>query len=157
MPEKKFIEASLFMSPTPLPISVLMEACGIQDYSKTKQLVLDFMREFNSRNSALEIVQIEDKFQMRVRPEYSGTAVKFASQAMFHKGIMKTLSLISFKQPISQSAVIKYRNNKAYDHIGKLLEQGLISKEQKGRTFVLRTTKKFLDNFGEQILKQKQP
>ena len=151
--QKKLVEAALFMSPNPLPISALMEATDSTDYTQTKNLVLDFLKDFNSRDSVLEIVQVDDKFQMRVHPDYDRVASKFASQAIFHKGIMKTLALISFKQPITQSAVIKYRNNKAYDHIGKLMEEGMISKEAKGRTYVLRTTKKFLDYFGEQALK----
>ena len=149
--EKKLAEAALFMSPKPLAVSQLMEITGSQDYTQTKNLLLEFIKEFNSKDSALEIVQTEDRFQMRVKPELNEKVAKLASEAMFHKGMMKTLSLIAFRQPITQAAVIKYRNTKAYDHIAKLLEEGFITKEQRGRTFVLRTTKKFLGQFGSSM------
>ena len=145
------VEAALFMSSNPLPVSKLMEVTGSTDYTLTKNLALELTKEFNGRDSALEIVQIEDKFQMRVRKEFGTIAAKFAAEAVFNKSIMKTLALISFKQPITQSAVIKYRNTKAYDHIAQLLEEGFITRETKGRTFVLRTTKKFLEQFGNSI------
>ena len=143
------------MSPQPLALGDIAEAIEGESYTSTKKAVLDFMKEFNSRDSALEVVQVQDTFQMRVKPEYHSVASQFASQGIFHKGIMKTLALIAFKQPITQSAVIKYRNNKAYDHVAKLMGEGFITREPRGRTFVLRTTKKFLEHFGDKGLKEK--
>lgn len=154
--QKKLLEAALFMSPKPLAVSQLMEVLGTMEYTAAKNLVLEFLKEFNARDSSLEIVQLEDKFLMRVKTEYNEKVARFASEALFHKGMMKTLSLISFKQPITQAAVIKFRNTKAYDHIARLLEEGFISKEAKGRTFVLRTTKRFLEQFGAQAIKNMQ-
>jgi len=146
--EKKIIEAALFMSPTPLSVAGLQDLVGIADYSAVKGLCLDLAQEFNERDSALEILQIEDSFQMSVRKEFDKNVSSLASDSLFHRGMMKTLAFISFKQPVEQSTVIKYRNNKAYEHIAKLLEEGFITKEPKGRTYVLRTTKKFLEHFG---------
>src|SRR3989344_5452301 len=71
----------------------------------------------------------------------------------FNKSVQKTLALIAFKQPIKQSLVIKLRNNKGYDHVHLLLEKGLVSKSPFGRTFLLKTTKKFLEQFGKNALK----
>ncbi len=149
--QKKLIEAALFMSPKPLAVSQLMEVSGSADYTAAKNLVFGLMKEFNSRDSALEIIQVDDKFQMRVKQELNEKVSKFATAAMFHKGMMKTLALVAFRQPITQAAVIKYRNTKAYGHIARLLEEGFVSREQKGRTFVLRTTKKFLEHFGSSM------
>jgi len=146
--QKKLIEAALFMSPKPLAVSQLMEITESQDYTQTKRLALEMLGEFNSRDSALEIIQVEDKFQMMVRQGFNEKVSRLASEALFHKGMMKTLALIAFRQPITQAAVIKHRNTKAYDHIASLLEGGFISRDAKGRTFVLRTTKKFLEHFG---------
>jgi chromosome segregation and condensation protein ScpB len=68
---------------------------------------------------------------------------------------MKTLALIAYKQPINQSLVVKYRNNKAYDHLKLLLDEAFIKKEPKGRTFVLTTTTKFIEYFGKDFGKKK--
>lgn len=156
MDEKgKLIEAALFMTPKAVPVSQLMEIISEPNYTMAKGIALRFMRDFNERDSSLKIVQIEDAFQMSIKSEYEEKVRHLAEKALFHPGIMKTLALIAFKQPISQSLVIKYRNNKAYDHIHQLLEEGFVAREPKGRSFTLRTTKKFLEHFGENAIKQK--
>jgi len=156
MDEKgKLIEAALFMTPRAVTVSQLMEIINEPNYTMAKGIALRFMRDFNERDSALKMVQIEDAFQMVVKHEYEEKVRHLAEKALFHPGIMKTLALIAFKQPLSQSLVIKYRNNKAYDHIHRLVEEGFVAREPKGRSFVLRTTKKFLEHFGEDAIKQK--
>ena len=152
--EKKLIEAALFMSPTALSISDIMRSFGFLEYSLVKKAAFDLMHEFNSRDSALEISESEGLFQMRVKPSFEHHVKEFASESIFHKGTMKTLALVAFKQPILQSTVIKYRNNKAYDHLSKLLEGGFIVREPRGRSYVLRTTKKFVEYFGKDFGKE---
>lgn len=151
---QKLFEAALFMSPEALSIADLMKVVGSEDYTEVKKSVLDFLAMFNSQDTALEIQQVDDAFKMHVRKEFEPRVSAFASDSLFHQGIMKTLALIAFKQPILQSAVIKYRNNKAYDHISRLVEQGFVMRENKGRSFVLRTTKKFLEYFGKDFKKE---
>ncbi len=155
---EKLIEAALFMSPGALNVNQLMELLGEVHYSMAKKAAMDFMQEFNKRDSALQVVQIEDSFQMRLRPEYEARVQQLAAKPMFHPGMMKTLALVAFKQPIAQSLVIKYRNNKAYDHIHRLVDEGFVSRQPKGRSFTLRTTKKFLEYFGEpkEMMKKQQ-
>jgi len=156
MPEKeKLIEAALFMTPQAVNVNQLMEIIGEENYTMAKGIALRFMRDFNKRDTALQVVQIEGAFQMVIKPDYEERVRHLAQKAMFHPGIMKTLALIAFKQPIAQSLVIKYRNNKAYDHIHRLVEEGFIARTPKGRSFTLRTTKRFLEHFGEDALKQK--
>ncbi|HLD58995.1 MAG TPA: SMC-Scp complex subunit ScpB [archaeon] len=151
----RLFEAALFMSPNTLGIPDFMKIVGSEDYTEVKHSMLDFLKKFNSRESSLEILQVDDSFKMQVKAEFEPVVSEFAAKALFHDGMMKTLALIAFKQPIMQSAVIKYRNNKAYDHISHLVEEGFVAREQKGRSFVLRTTKKFLEHFGADAIKQK--
>ena len=151
----RLVEAALFMAPNAINVQELMRAIGTDDYTAAKQTAMRCMAEFNARDSALQVVQVEDSFQMRLKQEYETNVQHLAAKAMFHPGLMKTLALIAFKQPISQCTVIKYRNNKAYDHIHRLVEEGFIAREPRGRSFVLRTTKKFLEHFGDSIIKQK--
>jgi len=153
--KEKLIEAALFMTPQAVNVNSLMEIIDEPNYTMAKGITLRFMKEFNKRDSALQIVQIEDSFQMIIKNEYEEKVRHLADKALFHPGIMKTLALVAFKQPIPQSLVIKYRNNKAYDHIHRLVEEGFVARERKGRSFTLRTTKKFLEYFGEDAIKQK--
>jgi len=153
--KRKLIEAALFMTPSAVNVNQIMEVIGEDNYTMAKGIALSFMKEFNQRESALQVVQIEDSFQMVIKPSYEAKVRHLAGKALFHPGIMKTLALVAFKQPIAQSLVIKYRNNKAYDHIHRLVEEGFVAREPKGRSFTLRTTKKFLEHFGEDAIKQK--
>ena len=91
---------------------------------------------------------------MRVKEEYEDHVSHFAQNSMFSRGVMKTLAFIAYKQPISQSVVIKYRNNKAYDHLKLLVDEDSL-KKAKGRTFILTTTSKFIEYFGKDFGKAK--
>tara|TARA_Y100000310_G_C20682421_1_gene816759 strand:+ start:2833 stop:3234 length:402 start_codon:yes stop_codon:yes gene_type:complete len=133
-----------------------MQVVGALEYGAVKKEVFELMKEFNARDSALEIAESDGLFQMRVKSDLEGHVQDFASENIFNKGTMKTLALIAFKQPIIQSLVIKYRNNKAYDHISHLLEEGFIARERQGRTYVLRTTKKFFEYFGKDFGKKQE-
>jgi len=117
-------------------------------------LLNELIHEYAERDSALEISEDSNGFKMYVREEYEDHVTHLASSPEFHKGIMKTLAYIAFKQPIKQSDVVKYRNVKAYDHIKMLEDRGFISKEKKPPTFILRTTKKFYEYFGKDAVKQ---
>jgi len=86
---------------------------------------------------------------MRVKEEYEDKVSHMATDSMFNRGVMKTLALIAYKQPIEQALVVKYRNNKAYDHLKVLFENGFIKKDPKGRTYILSTTTKFVEYFGK--------
>lgn len=153
MDQKKIIEAALFMSPKAIPIEELAKTIGLGPLS-AKEIIDAFLREFNARDSALEIISVENKYQMCVRKEFEPSVKQFATEAEFNKSTQKTLALIAFKQPIKQSLVIKLRNVKGYDHIKTLVEKGLVVKSPSGRTFILKTTKKFLEQFGTNYFKQ---
>ncbi len=152
--QKKLIEAILFMSPKSVSTDDFAKNLGLKNSAEAETIALELMNEFNSRDSALEIVKLDDSFQMKVKQPFDSKVGHLASEQLFHKGIMKTLALIAFKQPIKQADLVKYRNVKAYDHIAKLVEEGFITRESKGRTYILKTTRKFLEYFGTDYLKE---
>jgi segregation and condensation protein B len=117
-------------------------------------MIEDLMHHYKTKQSSLEIVALPVGYQMRVKQEYEEKVQHYATDTMFNKGVMKTLALIAYKQPISQSAVIKYRNNKAYDHLKVLVDEGFVKKEPIGRTYSLTTTTKFIEYFGKDFGKK---
>lgn len=153
--KEKIMEAALFMSPKPLTLDELNAIAQTESRLETKAMMTELMSFYNSRKSALEVVELPVGYQMRVKEDYEDHVQQFAQNSMFSRGIMKTLAFIAYKQPISQSVVVKYRNNKAYDHLKLLLDEGFIKKEPKGRTFVLTTTTKFIEYFGKDFGKAK--
>ena len=55
--------------------------------------------------------------------------------------------MIAYKQPVKQSVIVKIRGNKAYDHIKRFTEQGLLNKKRVGHTSELSLTEKFHEYF----------
>ena len=87
-------------------------------------------------------------WKMDVRQEYSHIINKLATgSAEFSKAEQETLAIIAFKQPIKQSVIIKIRGNKAYDHVKKFSDLGLIKKKKMGHTHELNLSEDFYDYF----------
>lgn len=114
------------------------------------QDLIDRLKEkYESENSALEIVEKNGLWKMDVKNEYSYIINKLATgSAEFSKAEQETLAIIAFKQPIKQSVIIKIRGNKAYDHVKKFADLGLIKKKKFGHTNELSLSDDFYDYFG---------
>jgi len=152
--KEKILEAALFMSPKPLTLEELNTIATIGSRIETKSMLEELIHFYNNRKSSLEIVSSEVGYQMRVKEEYEEEVSHLATDSTFSKGVMKTLALIAYKQPIEQALVVKYRNNKAYDHLKILFDNGFIKKDPKGRTYTLTTTTKFIEYFGKDFGKK---
>jgi segregation and condensation protein B len=120
---------------------------------KARELIPELVDGFNMRNKALEIVEDLGGFRMKVRAPYDEKVNHLAGGSELSSGEMKTLAFIAYKQPLIQSQLVQVRSNTAYEHLHNLVEKGFVSKEPKGRTFLLRTTKKFSEYFGAHALK----
>ncbi len=85
---------------------------------------------------------------MDVKPEYASLINKIASgESEFSKAEQETLAVIAYKKPIKQSMVVKIRGNKAYEHVKKFLELGLLTSKKQGRTYILDLSENFYNYF----------
>jgi len=85
---------------------------------------------------------------MDVSIDYGWLVNKLATgSSEFSKGEQETLAIIAYKQPIKQSVLIKIRGNKAYEHIRKYFEMGLINKKKSGHTSELTLSDSFYEYF----------
>jgi segregation and condensation protein B len=152
----KKIEAALFISGKFLSMQELVSLTDInpillQDYLEKLSQIYDETR-------AMEIVNQNDLWKMDVRQEHREIVNKIATgNEEFTDAEQKTLAVIAYKQPITQAKVISMRGNKAYDHIKKLSDLGLIKSKKAGRTLELSLSTDFYDYFNlkdENILKK---
>ena len=151
---KNIIEAILFVSGRPLgsdEISVKIEI----NKKQVEELIKELAFEYQERNTSIEIVQIGDKFSMQIKPKYNEHIKKFASGGLIPEAIMRTLTIIALKQPLSKSILVKLRGSGAYQHIKFLLDRGLINEYKKGKSSIVETTPEFSDMFGLPRDKQK--
>ena len=152
--KEKIMEAALFMSPKPISLEELKIIADVESRVETKAMMEELIHYYKTKQSSIEVIFSEVGYQMRVKKEYEEKVQHLATDAVFNKGVMKTLAMIAYKQPIIQSEVVKYRNNKAYDHLKVLFEEGFIKREPKGRSYILTTTTKFIEYFGKDFGKK---
>ncbi len=141
---KNHIEALLFLTDKPIKTAVIARTLN-QDVQDIRKAMIDLINDYEDRNGALEIAD-EDGYMLQVKDEFSGLVDEFAPFEL-PTSLVRTLSAIAIKQPVSQSEVIKLRGAGAYDHIKELLIRELINRKEDGRSPILTTTKKFQEYF----------
>lgn len=104
--------------------------------------------KYDNEESALMIIEKEDMWKMDVKGEYSNIVTKLATgSAEFTRAEQATLAIIAYKQPIRQSVIVKIRGNKAYEHIKKFSQQGLVNCKRVSHTLELRLSPDFYNYF----------
>lgn len=146
---KARVEAVLFAAARPIPLKIIMRACGTRSRRIALGAVEDLRREYEQNSRALELVELPgERYYLKLKKEYMELAKKFLKKPLLSRGVMRTLSFIAYHQPIEQSRVAEARGGSAYKHVKILLEKGLIEAEKSGRTLILKTTPLFAELFG---------
>jgi len=144
---KQVIEAALFVSSDPVSVDKLAELTG-KTPDEVRALIEELRRDYAARDSALEIRSIGgDYYLMQAREALSGLLIELVKPAVAQE-VLKTLSLIALRQPVTQAEVVKARGSAAYAHVKELVAKGFVSASPAGRTKMLTTTEKFSDYFG---------
>lgn len=144
---KNKVEAILFVLGRYADVDEIAKACNLGSAGLVKDVLAELKKEYESRNSALEIIEEDNKWRLNIKGRYGSITNKILADADLDSPTMKTLAVIAYKQPIEQAKVIKARGNSAYEHIKQLKEQNFITSEASGRTRLLKLTKTFYDYF----------
>jgi len=143
----KKIEAALFLSARFLSLQELVLLTDINPLM-LKESMEKLIEKYNNDEGAIEIVVKENMWKMDVCKEYVSMVNKLATgTSEFTKSEQETLAVIAYKQPVKQSVVIKIRGNKAYDHVKKFIEVGLVVGKRVGHTKELKLSDDFFDYF----------
>ena len=143
------IEAALYSAGRPLTVDELVKASGTNSRDKSLKIISDLMKKTKTVFKALEIDQLEDgTFVFQVKPQYAPIIRKFANRPMVSGGALKTLSYITYEQPIPSRRLVQIRGSQVYSHLKELERLGLIQYEKVGRLKIFKTSKKFQDYFG---------
>lgn len=143
------LEAALYVAGRPLDLNELCSVLKTRSKNKARKLAKMLMKEYASRNTALEILELKDeRYVLQLKAEFTPYVKKLVTRPLLSTGPLKTLSYIAYRQPIFQKRVVEVRGHHVYGHIRLLKEMGLIAAERSGRSTVLRTTEYFADYFG---------
>ena len=157
------IEAVMFAHGDPITPEKLAEASGI-DVETTAKLIEQLQRRYNVQESGLQVIRLNDVFQITTRPEYSAyikSALETRKQQPLSQAAMETLSIIAYNQPVTKSFVEQVRGIDSSSVVNTLVERDLLEEAGRldlpGRPVAYRTTDTFLRCFGISSLKELPP
>ena len=141
------IEAALFVSSKPLTVEEISDVIHLP--RKEVKAVLDSMNwDYGNRGIELYYSEIRGTYELKVKEKYRASVSRLAPYQDLSRGMLQTLSVIAYKNPVRQSKVVAIRGNRAYEHLAELEEKGFIWRESKGHSQMIHITRKFLDYFG---------
>ena len=140
------VEAALFSAGKALSVREIAEATELED-GVVRKAIKKIIRLYGSRETSLTIMKIGPRYQMQIREEFMEDTREVAPKDI-PKDLVKTLSLIAYYQPISQSRLHDMIGGKVYGHVKELVQLGLVTSKARGRTKSISTTQLFLEKFG---------
>lgn len=144
---KKIAEAALFVSGRSMTDAELAKVLGIGSIGYVKNLMDTFAKEYNSRNSSLEIKKDGESYSIGVRHEYTAKVAVLAGAPDISHPSLRMLAYISKNEPVMQSALVKAFGSSTYEHMKELSEKGFVLATKTGRTKKIETTQKFREYF----------
>lgn len=146
--DRALIEAALFLSPQPLTRRALAKILGEVQVAYIDRLLAELNREYDDPIHGLELHVEEGRAGFRVKRSFIDRVSHLAPQQDIPRPILRSLAVIAYNHPMTQSDLVKVRGNKAYAHVQELLARNLIRAEESGRTLLMHVTKEFLRHFG---------
>lgn len=153
------VEAVLFASDEPLSEDRLADIVGITP-KQIRENVKILNDKYQQNNNAFRIEQIAGGFQMQTLSCFGlwlKKLIRVRSDNKLTPATLETLAIIAYKQPIIRADIESIRGVAVGDIIRNLMDKGLVKitgrAEVLGRPMLYGTTKKFLEVFGLNSLK----
>jgi segregation and condensation protein B len=153
------VEAVLFASDEPLTAARLSNIAGTSA-RQIRQYINNLNNKYKENNNAFRIEQIAGGYQMLTLSPYNIWLKKLLrerSESKLSPAALETLAIISYKQPIIRADIEAIRGVAAGEMLRGLMYKGLVKivgrAQVLGRPLLYGTTKKFLEVFGLNTLK----
>ncbi len=156
---KTVVEAVLFASDEPLSEARLANIVETT-VKQARQCIQDLNDKYQANNNAFRIEQIAGGYQMLTLSPYNYWLKKLLrarSDSKLSPAALETLAIIAYKQPVMRADIEVVRGVATGEVIRTLCYKGLVKivgrAEVLGRPMLYGTTKKFLEVFGLNTLK----
>src|SRR4030042_4208281 len=153
-PVHGLFEAVLFLSNEPVPLSFFVKNFSI-DPTQAKIILDSIIDEYEERDGGILLQEIAKGYQFVTNPRYAEQlrrVIGVKKREGLTKGMLETLSIIAYKQPIVLAEIDELRGVTSRMMVVKLMERGLVKpvgrKELPGRALAYGTTNEFLRLFG---------
>jgi segregation and condensation protein B len=154
------LEALLLSTHHPLTAGKLAELLDIDATKPIRAAIKSLNEQYESTGRAFRIEQVAGGYQLLTLPEFGDTLRKFHQReidAKLTKAGLETLAIVAYKQPILRVDVEAIRGVACGETIRNLMEKHLVKiagrAEEPGRPILYGTTKRFLELFGLNSLK----
>jgi segregation and condensation protein B len=154
------LEALLLSTHHPLTAGRLGELLDLASTKPVRRAIRDLNSQYESTGRSFRIDQVAGGFQILTLPEYGPTLQKLhqrEADAKLTKAALETLAIIAYKQPILRANIEAIRGVACGETIRSLMEKHLVKiagrAEEPGRPILYGTTKRFLELFGLNSLK----
>jgi len=151
---KGLFEASLFLSNDPLPVSFFVRNYSV-DPTQAKIILDSLADEYEERNGGIQLIEISNGYQFVSNAVYSEQirrAFGLKTQDRLSKGMLETLSIVAYKQPVVLADIDEFRGVSSRMMIANLMKKNLVKpvgrKNLPGRPLAYGTTDEFLRYFG---------
>ncbi len=148
------VEALIFVADEPITTKLLADVLE-EDRDSVQAAVEELSREYESRESGLQIREIAGGWQLATSTELHEEVRKFLKtrpSAKLSLASLETLAVIAYKQPVTVPEILEIRGVQSASAIKTLLDKRLIvakgRKEAVGRPMQYGTSKDFLIQFG---------
>ena len=152
------LEALLFASGKPVSYKLLEEILDIGE-DKLKEIALILSEKLNQDNSGLQIIEINDGYQMATKEKYYEKVCLLLDnrpKPSLSQAAMEVLAIMAYNPKITRAEIEKIRGVSSDSAINKLIEYGLIEESGRldtiGRPMTFKTSDEFLRLFGYKSL-----
>ncbi|KDR94189.1 segregation and condensation protein B [Peptoclostridium litorale DSM 5388] len=157
---KGIIESLLFVYSEPMKIDEISSILDI-DGKRVKEEIESLIEEYQNSDSGINIVKLENKYQMVTNPKYDAHIRKLLrpqKKKSLTQAAIETLSIIAYKQPVTKIEIEEIRGVKSDKPIRTLLDNSLIHEAGRlkriGNPIIYKTTDEFLRIFGFESIKE---
>ena len=156
---KSAVESLLFVWGEPLEAKTMAELFNIQT-SEMLDIMRDMMRDYEMKSGGLRIREMDKAFQLVTNPENDDYIKKLCTPVKTRRlsqAALEVLAIIAYKQPVTKSEIDQIRGIKSDRVIEGLIAKELVAEcgrsNALGRPILYGTTRKFLEIFGFETLK----
>jgi len=154
------LEALLFSTHHPLTAGRLAELLDLPATKPIRRSIRDLNQAYESTGRSFRVEQVAGGYQLLTLPQHGELLKKLHQReidAKLTKAALETLAIIAYKQPILRADVEAIRGVQCGETIRSLMEKHLVKiagrAEVPGRPILYGTTKRFLELFGLNSLK----
>jgi len=152
-------EAVLFASDESLTAARLADIVGTS-IKRLRQHIQNLNNKYQANNNAFRIEQIAGGYQMLTLSAYNlwlKKLLRVRSDTKLSPAALETLAIIAYKQPVIRADIEAIRGVQVGEIVRNLMYKGLVKivgrAEVLGRPMLYGTTRKFLETFGLNSLK----